>query len=133
MSGKLSESGKKLLNDQLVIRALSPPGRDVSKWLARLMEIPVRTARFWAEKAVPVYRREEVGRRLLARYYAKRRWEEDYLLPELRKMAGLGNEDEIKAQASVVASAAADLVGLAAAGFDALADRAEAAINWLEE
>ena len=120
---KLSESGNKVVNDQAVIRAMSPPGRDVAKWLARLMEIPVRTARFWAEQAVPVYRREEVGRRLLARYYAKRRWEEDYLLPELRKMAGLVHEGEIVPASNNIANTMADLVGAAA-------DRVKAASDW---
>src|SRR5258708_615287 len=109
MTGKLSESGKKVVNDQAVIRAMSPPGRDTAKWLARLMEIPVRTARFWAEQTVPVYRREEVGRRLLERYYAKRKWEEDYLLPEILKMAGIANEVEIMPSPNL-ANAAADIV-----------------------
>jgi hypothetical protein len=125
MFTKLSRNDKNMLNDQLVIRAMSPPGRDVAKWLARLMEIPVRTARFWAEQTVPVYRREEVYRRLLEKFYARRKWEDENLLPELLRGAGLVDDVEI-VPASNIANAAADLVFAAQ-------HRVEAAIDWLEE
>jgi hypothetical protein len=98
--------------------------RDTVKWLARLIGIPVRTARFWAEQTVPVYRREEVARRMIEEYHRHTKWREEVLLPSLYRMAGLGDDVEI-VSSSGIAGAAADLIGVAA-------DRIEAAIDWIE-
>ena len=119
---KLSESGRKLLNDQAVIRWMFPAC--TAKWLARLMGISLRSARFWSEQTVPVYRRQEMYQRLLEEYHAKRAWEEEHILPELLKGAGLVHEVEIMPKAGA-AAAAADLAR-------AVQGRVEAAVNWIE-
>ncbi len=123
MSGKLSKSDNKVVNDQAVIRAMSP--RDTVKWVARLVRIPLRTARFWTERTVPVYRRAEFALLMIEEYHRQTEWREKVLFPALCQMAGLVNEVEIL-PASSVAGAAADLAGAAA-------DRIEAAIDWIEE
>jgi hypothetical protein len=123
MFTKLSESGKKVVNDQAVIRAMSP--RDTVKWLARLVGIPLRTARFWAERTVPVYRRSELALLMIEEFHRQTEWREKVLFPALCQMAGLENETEILPPSSI-ARAAAHLVG-------ATADRIEAAIEWIEE
>ena len=123
MAGKLSKSGKEVVNDQAVIRAMYP--RDTAKWVARLFGIPVRTARFWSERSLPIYRRADIGLVLLEEYYRKRKSDEENILPELLKMAGLANEVEILDQAPGLANTAADLVEVAA-------DAIEAAIDWIE-
>ena len=128
---------KKMLNDQAVIRAIWP--HHTVKWLARLMDIPLRTARVWAERTVPVYRREECGNRLLDEYYRdmKRReedmqWREEQLLPAILKMAGRGDGVKIGTKATV-AFAAADLAGFVHRRIVYVQDQVEAAIGWLEE
>jgi hypothetical protein len=123
MSGQFTENEKKLLNDQAVIRAMCP--RDTVKWLAGLMGISLHAARVWVERTVPVYRREELGKKLLEDYYRDMKWREQEILPQILKMAGRGDEIEIGPTASI-AFAAADLVGV-------MQDQVEAAIDWLEE
>jgi len=125
MTGKLSKSGKKVVNDQAVIRAMSPPGRGTVKWLARLAQIPVRTARFWAEHTVPVYRRADIGLLLIEEFHRQTKWREEDLYPALCRMAGIANEVEILPSSSIT-RATVTLVGTAA-------DRIEAAIDWIEE
>ena len=99
--------------------------RDTVKWLAGLMGISLHAARVWVERTVPVYRREELGKRLLEDYYRDMKWREQEILPQILKMAGLGDEIEITTTARI-AFAAADLVGV-------VQDQVEAAIDWLEE
>jgi hypothetical protein len=123
MSKQFTQNEKKLLNDQAVIRAMCP--RDTVKWLAQMMGISLHAARVWVERTVPVYRREEFGLRLLEKYYAKRKWEDENVLPSILHMAGLGNEPENVSTAGI-AFAASDLVGV-------MQDQVEAAIDWLEE
>ena len=122
MSAKLSESGKKLLNDQAVIRAMSPA--HTAKWLARLMRIPVRTARFWTEQTVPVYRRADLYLLMIEKFHEKRRWEDEELLPALYRGAGLTNEVETL-PASSVARAVVHLVASTADGIEAVIKRIE--------
>ena len=118
-----------MLNDQEIIRAIWP--QHTVKWLARLMDIPLRTARVWAERTVPVYRREEFGKRLLDEYYRDMRrreddmkWRETELLPAILKMAGQG--DEVLVPNTTVAGVAADLVFAAQHWVEAAIDRLEA-------
>jgi hypothetical protein len=122
MTRKLSNHDKNMINDQAVIRAMCP--QHTVKWLARVMGIPLRTARFWAERTVPVYRREEVALKMIEEFHKQSRWRQNVLLPALYKMAGLVDDVEI-VPAAGIANAAADLV-------EATADRIEAAIDWLE-
>jgi hypothetical protein len=122
MFTKLSKSDKEVVNDQAVIRAMSP--RDTVKWLARLARIPVRTARFWAEHTVPVYRRADIALLMIEEFHKQTRWREEVLYPALCKMAGVANDVEIIPTSSI-ANTAADLAGAAA-------DRIEAAIDWIE-
>jgi hypothetical protein len=123
MSGKLSESDKKMVTDQVAIRATWP--NHTTKWLARLMRIPLSTARFWTERTVPVYRQNELGLLLIKQFYERRKWEDEKLLPALHRMAGLVNEVKMVPAPPSIANTAADLVG-AAAG------RVAAAIDWLK-
>jgi hypothetical protein len=128
MREKLSKSGRKVINDQGVIRAMSPPGRDTAKWLARLMGIPVRTARFWAEQSVPVYRREDLYLLMIEDFHRVTKWREEELWPALCRGAGLVNGDSVESVTapSSFANKAADLI-------DAAADCFEAAFDWLGE
>ncbi len=124
MFTKLSKSDNKVVNDQAVIRAMSP--RDTVKWLARLVRIPLRTARFWTERTVPVYRRAELAMLMIEEYHRQTVWRETVLFPALCKMAGLVSDGSVESvPASNIANAAADLVKAAATGI-------EAAIDWLE-
>jgi hypothetical protein len=131
MSGKLSKSDKKLINDQAVIRAMSPPGRDTAKWLSRLARITPRSARFWSEQNVPVYRREELYLLMIEEYHRVTKWREEELWPALCRGAGLVNGDGVESVESVtapnsLANRAADLI-------DATADCLEAAFDWMLE
>jgi hypothetical protein len=123
MNKQFTQNEKKLLNDQAVIRAMCP--RDTVKWLAQMMGISLHAARVWVERTVPVYRREELGMKLLDDYYRDMKWREDNILPAILKMAGRGDEVEITTAARI-AFAASDLVGV-------MQDQVEAAIDWLEE
>jgi hypothetical protein len=126
MSGKLSESGKKMVTDQVAIRATWP--NHTAKWLARLMRIPLCTARFWAERTVPIYRQNELGLLLIEEFHKHTKWREEVLFPALCRMAGLANGDGVESVTAPnsIANKAADLI-------DAAADCIEAAFDWIEE
>ena len=130
MSGKLSESGKKMVTDQVAIRATWP--NHTTKWLARLMRIPLSTARFWTERTVPVYRQHELGLLLIRKFYERRRWEDEKLLPALHRMAGLVNEVGSMVETGV-ADVAADLAAAVATRAAAVATRVDATIDWIKE
>jgi len=124
-----TEKGK-TVTDQSLIREVFP--RHTYKRLALLCRVPLATAAHWAKVKVSSYRRSEIFLRLLEEHdrETERRAE---IRQRLCIRAGLVNEVEIMDQTSVVASVAADLVGLAAAGCNALERGTEAAIDWLEE
>jgi hypothetical protein len=125
MSRQFTQNEKKLLNDQMVIRAMCP--RDTVKWLAQLMSISLHAARVWAERTVPVYRREEFGLRLLEEYYRQDKHRKETILPAILKMAGLAYEGEsVPEEDGVAADTTTNIIR-------ALQARVEAAIDWLEE
>lgn len=121
---QLSKNAQNMLNDQAVIRWVYPT--KAAQWLSHLMEIPLRTARHWADQAVPVYRREEFGRMLLEEYYRQEAARKKHLLPAILKMAGLAYEGESVSQEDDAADTATNIIR-------ALQARVEAAIDWLEE
>ena len=59
-------SGKPPVNDGSVIRAVLPAGGNGPKRLARLMSVPVETARCWYYRHLSSSRRREVAAALLA-------------------------------------------------------------------
>jgi hypothetical protein len=86
----LSERGKEMISDQVAIRATWPS--HTAKWLARMMRIPLPTARFWTERTVPVYRQHELGLLLIEEFHKHTKWREEELFPKLCQMAGLVND-----------------------------------------
>jgi hypothetical protein len=98
----LSESGKEMVSDQMAIRATWP--NHTAKWLARIAGIPPRTARFWAEQTVPVYRQNELGLLLIEEFHKHTKWREEVLFPALCRMAGLVNDGVESVPASHAAS-----------------------------
>jgi hypothetical protein len=118
------KTGRKDVSDQSVIQAVLPSAGNGPKRLARLMRVPIETARLWYYKSLSSYRRAEVALILLQEFD-----KETAGRPEIRRrlcvMAGLVNEVEILAMPNSAAgeSFIADAIDWVADGVGAASDK----------